>query len=112
MPTIWTSELGCRRPELRARLIGGAELKMQKDNRGDEMGSLGLGVAFSIVMAIGFFVFIALGTFSPSTLAAPALSTHKISVGLAYGLGLIVASTMTTLAYALQANIALQRLKN
>ena len=83
----------------------------QTDNRNDEMGSLRLGIAFSIIMAIGFFVFIALGTFSPGSLAAPALSTHKMSVGLVYGLGLIVASAMTTLAYALQANIALQKLK-
>lgn len=78
----------------------------QLDNQNDEMGSLRLGIAFSIIMAIGFFIFIALATFSPGTLAAPALSAHKMSVGLAYGLGLIVASAVTTLAYALQANTA------
>ena len=83
----------------------------QLDNRNDEMGSLRLGIAFSIIMAIGFFAFIALGTFSPGTLATPALSAHKMSVGLVYGLGLIVASAATTLAYALQANIAPQKQK-
>jgi hypothetical protein len=66
------------------------------DNRNDGMGSLRLGIAFSTIMALGFFAFIALGTFSPDTPAAPALSTHTMSVGLVYGLRLIVASAVTT----------------
>jgi len=86
-------------------------LATQPDNQDEGMGSLRLGIAFSIIIAVGFFVFIALGTFYPVALAAPALSAHKISVGLVYGLGLIVTSAVTTLAYALQANIALQKLK-
>jgi uncharacterized membrane protein (DUF485 family) len=69
-----------------------------------ETGPIRLGIAFTSLTAGGFLGFIALGAFFPNMLAARVLPSHAMSVGLAYGLGLITAAVMTTLAYAWRAN--------
>lgn len=79
------------------------------DGRTEDMGSLPLGIALSLAMAAAFFTFIGLGTFNPAALATPAILGHGWSFGLAYGIGLILASIFTTLLYAVSANAALQK---
>jgi uncharacterized membrane protein (DUF485 family) len=78
------------------------------DDQAQEMGSLPLGIALSLIIVIGFFIFIGLGTFNPAILAAPAVAGHRLSIGLVYGTGLILASALTTIIYAISTNIALQ----
>jgi uncharacterized membrane protein (DUF485 family) len=79
---------------------------MGHETSDDEVGSIQLGIAFTVLIASGFFTFIMLGAFFPNILAAPVLPTHTISVGLAFGLALIAVAVLTTLVYALQANTA------
>jgi uncharacterized membrane protein (DUF485 family) len=82
---------------------------MNSANGNNEMGSLPLGLGLSAAMAIGFFSFIVAGAFFPHILDAPAFSAHRASVGLVWGFGLILLSVLTTLVYAIQANLAARR---
>ena len=84
-------------------------MNLQSANGNDEMGSLPLGLGLSAAMAIGFFSFIVAGAFFPHILNAPAFSAHHASVGLVWGFGLILLSVLTTLVYAIQANLAARR---
>jgi uncharacterized membrane protein (DUF485 family) len=84
-------------------------MNSRPNNADAEMGSLALGFGLSVAMAICFFSFIATGAFFPQTLSTPASAAHPVSIGLVWGIGLIVLSVLTTLAYAFQANFAAQK---
>jgi uncharacterized protein DUF485 len=109
LPSIWTS-VGTFQPGISGSVHKGRfGMNSRSSNAGAEMGSLPLGLGLSVIMATGFFSFIIAGAFFPRALCAPASAAHPISIGLVWGFGLIVLSVITTLTYALQANLSARK---
>ena len=58
----------------------------------------------SAIVILTYFSFILLVAFSPSSLATPATANSMVSVGIAFGVGLILLSVVLTAIYVWRAN--------
>jgi uncharacterized membrane protein (DUF485 family) len=75
------------------------------DRTATAVGSIALGAALTAILAAGFFLFVSLGSFAPSILAAPISDTSTTTLSFVFGLGLIAAAVALTSIYVIWANV-------